>query len=547
MSYKDMGLIVLELFAAGGLFWLASYAEKALSTKWKLCYAIPMILCIFAIALFGFEVSMLGVYLGALCMLAGFIKEEKRFRRVSAMAAGVLTVISLVVCMINPGYRTPDYAKEFKESFSQLKLHYNMAEHKNIDWDTLYEEYLPQFEKADKEHDAEANLLAWQMFVQEFHDCHVSYYELDAEIATRAFEHALGNDYGLSLMTLENGKTVAVNVEADSAVYQAGIRNGTVITAWDGVAIEEAIDACNENNKLRIHAFAVQENEDFYRAMMAAGVGGDSVDISYIDDTGAEKTVSAKKLGNYKKRLEDTVAVIDQGVEITNLAWQDIDEKTALMRMRFMNYDTEQNFSQMSQEVRTKLLELKDRGVKHLIFDMRSNSGGSSEYVKALIKLVAPEGEHTYAYDGVFDKETMQYVKDENTGRYLVGERETYQGENLWNHGDITIIVNADTVSAGDHFTMLASDFPNVTIMGFTHSSCSAQGINAVRTDHSQLSYSAVLLLNEDGSVCIDTDETRQATVPLDIRIPFDEKAVRALFDNGEDYVLSYVMSLIEK
>ncbi|MDE5966210.1 MAG: hypothetical protein K2G89_05195 [Lachnospiraceae bacterium] len=547
MSYGDIGLIVLELLVAGGLFWLASYAEKALSTKWKLCYTIPMILCIFAIALFGFEVSMLGVYLGALCMLAGFMKEEKRLRRVSAMAAGVLTVISLGVCMINPEYRTPDYVEEFKESFSQLKLHYNMAEHKNIDWDTLYEEYLPQFQKADKEHDEKANALAWELFVQEFHDCHVSYMEKKEDILNGALERIAGNDYGLSLMTLENGKTVAVNVETDSLVYQAGIRNGTVITAWDGVEIKEAIDAYNRDNKFRIHAFAVKENEDFYRAMLVAGTGGDSVNISYLDDAGTEKTVLAGKLGNYKKRLEDTVDVIDQGVAITNLAWQNIDDETALMRMRFMSYDKEENFDQMSEEVRTKLLVLKDRGVKHLIFDMRSNSGGSDEYVKALIKLIAPEGEHTYAYDGVFDKKTMRYLKDENTGRYLVGERECYQGENLWGHGDITILVNTNTVSAGDHFSMLASAFPNVTIMGFTHSSCSAQGINSVQTGHSFLAYSSVLLLNEDGSVFIDTDETREATVPLDIKIPFDERAVAALFDDGEDYVLSYVMSLIEK
>lgn len=546
MSYTDIGLIVLELLAAGGLFALASYAERVLSARWKLCYMIPLLMCTFAIALFGFEVSMLGVYLGALCMLAGFVREEVRVRRVSTVIAGALTVISLPVCMINPGYRAPDYEEEFRESFAELKLHYNMAEHKNIDWNALYEEYLPQFERAGREHDAEADALCWELLVQEFHDCHVSYSEDDDKILRGGLERITGNDYGLSLMTLENGKTVAVNVEADSTVYQAGIRNGTVITAWDGVAIDAAIDAYNENNKFRIHAFAVKENEDFYRAVLAAGAGGDSVSISYIDDAGMEQTITAEKLGNYLKRAEDTVTIIDRGVEISNLAWQDVDDETALMRMRFMSYDTEENYAQMAEEVRTKLLELKDSGVKHLIFDMRSNGGGSDEYVKALIGLIAPEGEHTYAFDGVFDKKTMGYLKDAETGRYLVGERESYQGENLWAHGDITILVNTNTVSAGDHFSMLASSFPNVTIMGFTHSSCSAQGISGVRRGHSFLSYSSVLLLNEDGSVFIDTDDTREATVPLDVRIPFDERAVKSLFDDGEDYVLSYVMERMQ-
>lgn len=546
MSYTDIGLILLELLAVAGLFALASYAERVFSTKWKLCYAIPLILCVFAIALFGFEVSMLGVYLGSVLMLAGFVKEEAGCRRISAGAAGLMTLISLVVCIINPGYRAPDYVEEFQEVFAQLRLHYNMTEHKGIDFDALYEEYLPQFEAADKSHDAVANALAWYMLTQEFHDCHVDYMESEERITDDVLERVAGNDYGLSLMTMENGKVVAVNVEKDSVLYETGIQNGTVITAWDGVPIADAVKAYNQGSEFRIHSFAVKENEDFYNALLLAGSGGDSVDISYINDAGEEKTISAEKLGNYKKRLEDTVEVIDQGVEISNLQWKDIDTDTALMRMRLMMYDMQEDYGQMSEEVRTKLLALKERGVKHLILDMRGNSGGSAGYVKAMIKLIAPEGEHTYAYDGVFDKKTMQYVKDENTGGYLVGEREIYQGENLWGHGDITILVNANTVSAGDHFTMLASAFPNVTIMGFTHSSCSAQGIGTVRTNHSMLQYSSVLVLNADGSVCIDTDEKREATVPLDVKIPFDEKAVESLFDKGEDYVLSYALKMIK-
>lgn len=546
MSYTDILLIVLELLAVIGLFILAFHAERFLSSKWKICYTIPMILCIFMVALFGFEISMAGVYLGAVCMLAGFVKEEAKVRRMAAITAGVLIVISTVVCMINPGYRSPDYVAEFQEGFTQMKLHYNMAEHKNIDWDVLYDKYMPQFKEADRQHDAKANAIAWQKFVLEFHDSHVSYMENDEDLSNAALERVTGNDYGLSLMTLSDGKTVAVNVEENSGVYEAGIRNGSVITKWDGVAIDDVITAYYENNDIRIHPFAVQENEDFYRALLVAGTGGDSVEISFIDNAGKEQTVAANKLGSYRQRLVETAETIDNGVELSNLDWMEIDNQTALMRMRFMSYDSEENFNQMSEEVRTKLLELKASGVKHLILDMRSNGGGADEYVKALIKLIAPEGEQVYAYDGVFDKKTMSYLKDETTGRYVVGEQETYQGENLWTHGDIVILVNANTCSAGDHFAMLASAFPNVTIMGFTHSSCSAQGIGVVQFGHSMLTYSSVLLLNEDGTVFIDTDETREATVPLDVRIPFDEKAVKSLFDDGEDYVLSYVLDAIK-
>lgn len=539
MIYTDIGYIILELLSGIGLYVLAAYAEKALNTKWRLCYVLPMIFSVFAIALYGFEWSLLGAYAASVLILTGFVKEDVKLRKRSTMAAEFLVILSVAVCLFNPGYRGTDYVEQFQKTFAEMRLHYNLSEHKKIDWDGLYQKYLPLFEEVDQKQDQRKNALTWQAFSVEFHDGHVDY--------TESVEQEAGNDYGLALMTLDNGKTVAVNVDKDSAAFMAGIKNGTVITEWDHVEINEAIHAYNEKPAAWAHTFAVKENEDFYRALLVAGTGGECVEVSYLDDTGKKQTAMLSKIGKYWERFKNTVEIIDQGVEISNLEWKNLDEKTALMRMRFMAYDTQQNFDQMSEEVRKKLLELKGAGVNHLILDMRSNGGGSDEYVKALIKLIAPEGKHVYAYDGVFDRETMTYLKDETTGRYLVGNQESYRGEDLWSHGDIVILVNTNTISAGDHFTMLASAFPNVTIMGFTHSSCSAQGISGVAMGDNMLTYSSVLLLNEDGTVFIDTDETRTATVPLDIKIPFDEKAVAGLFDEKEDYVLQYAKDFIRR
>lgn len=253
----------------------------------------------------------------------------------------------------------------------------------------------------------------------------------------------------------------------------------------------------------------------------------------------------ADRLGAYADRWKESMEILNKGVEISNLEWENIDDKTALMRMRFMSYDAKENFSEMEKEIREKLLALKEAGVTNLIFDLRSNGGGSGSYVEHIIKLIAPEGEHVYACDGVFDVESLQYKKGAKPGTWEVGECETYQGEALWSHGNIIILVNAQTVSAGDHFTQLASAFPNVTVMGLTHSNCSAQGISSVQFDYGYLSYSAVLLLKEDGTVFVDTDYNRESTVPLDIQIPFDEKAVKMMFDDGEDYVLWYAMEYL--
>lgn len=544
MLWEDVFFIIFELLAAIGLFLLASYAEKNISPKWRLCYAVPAVVCLIVIAVFGFEVSMLGAYLGAVLLLGGFVKEEAKIRKMVSGVSGLLALLSLVVCMGNKGYRAPDYVGEFNKVFQEMKAHYVLAEQKELDWDSLYEKYLPQFKEADKNHDELANYLAWCAFTSEFCDGHVAYSPKDWAAIDEALSGVCGNDYGLSLMRLSNGTVVAVNVEPGSAIAKAGIHNGTVITEWDKKGMEEAVKETKEQG-ITLTSYACKENEDFYSALPVAGRGNDSVSISFLDENGKEQSVVANKVGAYKTRWEDSLNVINQGREISNLEWEKIDETTALMRMRFMGFDAQENFDQMEEEIRNQLLSFKEQGVCNLIFDLRSNGGGSGSYVKHILKLIAPEGQQVYAYDGVFDSETMTYKKDFAKGTYELGKCETYQGENLWGHGKIVVLVNAGTASAGDHFTRLASEFPNVTIMGFTHSNCSAQGIHAVKLKSGMVSYSAVLLLNEDGTVFIDTDSSRKATVPLDVQIPFNEEAVKILFDQGEDYVLQYAMNYL--
>ncbi|MCM1156897.1 MAG: S41 family peptidase [Bacteroidales bacterium] len=545
MIYEDLAFIILETVFAAGLYLLAGYATKALSPKWRLCYAVPLIVCFLAIAAFGFEKSLLSAYLGTGILLVGFVKDAEKPRKAASATAGIGILLSAVICSVYPGYRSPDYVKDFNRGFAEMKAHYVLTEQKGINWDELYAEYLPRFEAADKAHDKVEICLAWNDFAMEFHDGHVAYSAKDENTANKALEKLCGNDYGLSLITMTDGRTAAVNVEEKSAVSAAGIHNGTVITAWDGVPIDEAVENAEETAK-RIRSYACRENEEFYRPLMAAGAGGDSVTISYIDENGSEQTVTAPKLGSYVERLKMTMEILDKGVEISNLEWQEVDDKTALLRMRFMAYDAKENYGEMEKEIREKLLELKEAGITNLIFDLRSNAGGSGTYVEHIVKLIAPEGEHLYAYDGVLDLKSMKYKKDDASGAYIKGEAERYRGENMWADGKIIILVNAQTISAGDHFSRIASAFPNVTIMGFTHSNCSGQGVHGIEFDYGELDYSAALLLEEDGTVFLDTDKSGEATVPLDVQIPFDETAIKMMFDEGEDYVLWYARNYLE-
>jgi carboxyl-terminal processing protease len=142
----------------------------------------------------------------------------------------------------------------------------------------------------------------------------------------------------------------------------------------------------------------------------------------------------------------------------------------------------------------------------------------------------------------VWDEATENYKYDLDTGKYEISNGLTFQGEEAWPDVNITVLVNAECISAGDHLVNILSKFENVTIMGFTETNGSGQGISAIELESGSLTFSAVLMLNEDGSVFVDTDASRENAVKLDVKIPFDENAIKAIFDDGEDYILQQAL-----
>lgn len=540
MIQNDIILLAAELVLSVGLFVLAGIAAKFISPKWRLCYAAPALFCIVMLAAGGFEKYMLGVYIGAVLMLAGFFSDKAGLRRISSAAAALGAVFSLTLCISAKDYRATDYAADFEKGFRIMSEHYVLAQHKGIDWDALYEEYLPKFKHAAANNDELENLTTWWEFCAEFKDGHVGYISDDDSLQEKAEKALAGNDYGLSMMTLSSGQTAAVNV--DETLAELGIHNGTIILTWDG----EKPENLAERSLFFTHSqFADNENREFYRAVFAAGVGGESVTVRFVDDSGAEQTAVLQKLGNYRERLCDTLETVNQGLKAGHMTWTELDEKTVCLRIKTMAYDgrssKSQDFSDMRWEIEQKLWEYNDRGFDKLILDLRSNGGGSGIMVRTIAEILAPAGEHYYCTDGKWDDDTKSYVTDDS-GKFVPDRDNLYKGDDMWQGKDIVILVNSDSASASDHLVKVMRGFDNVTVMGFTKSNGSAQGVGSVALESGMLGFSSSLVLNRDGSVMVDAGTDGISGSDVDVRVPFDKEAVRVLFDEEEDYIMKCAM-----
>lgn len=537
MILYDKIFIGVALGGALLMYIVTEVARKYKNSEWRALYSLPAIVGLFLLAAEGFEVSMLGAYLGVVLLLAGLIKEDVKVRRFACLAAAVLALVTVPACMFNKGYRAVDYVQDFKEGVAFMKDHYVLTEHKGVDFDALYEKYLPMFEEANRNHDPVASFIAWSCFCAETHDGHNYFRAEDDETIEAAYRKACGNDYGLSLMTLVDGSIVAVNVENNDFFKEAGIYNGTVITSWDG---QDILEVARMSLIYKMCSYADKDNEAFELAMYAAGMGGESVKITYLDEKGAEKELELPKMGEYYDRVDKTREIIHQGVETGHMMWAEVSEEAVALRIKLMLFDSEssktENYKSMQQEIREKAAEYQAAGKTHLILDLRDNGGGSGQMVKAIVSLFALPGEYYYCNDGLWDDELGGYAKDE-AGNYVPGKAHYFQGENIWN-GPITLLVNQNSASASDHLTMVMQGMENVTVMGFTEPNGSGQGVNGICLKSGDLSFSSALMMDKNGEIYVDSGIDRESSNQIDVVIPFDKEAVRVLFDEGGDYVL---------
>jgi len=579
-------LCVIEILLMAGIIITSVISGKYVSEKFKFFYVIPFFVTIFMIIKYGFDAGYLGVYISSLITVAGLFTDKEVFKRILAACCITAVILSIVFNNLSDDKRI-NYEEDFKKAYAVMKEHYVLTNEKGIDWDELYDRYQPVFAKIDETQDAKENYKAWMQFTREFYDGHTSYMLNDTDDQLKIMMESYGNDYGLSIARLTSGEFAAINVEGYSNSYSvdsdeedlmglyrfkdkyrsdaadenkevlknAGIKNGTVITKWNGKEIDEYYDEI----KYYITSFPVRENEEFYMPMYVAGIGENSeygdyneneAVLSYLDDNGEEKEIRLKSLGSYMPRLYDTLSKINSGVKITNLSWENVNDETMLLRIRQMAYDTlsygdPEMYKDMTDQLRKEVISLKENGYKNIIFDMRANEGGDPFFVQSIAGLFAPEGEHINIYSSKINEKTASFERGED-GRYKMSEALTYEGEDLWHDGNIILLVNAECVSAGDDMTYIMGEYPNVKVVGFTRTNSSCQAVSGIKMEIGQLSFSAVPNVDENGDIIIDTFTDRVGRTPFDEKIPFDQAAISSIFDNGEDYQLQFAAKAFE-
>ena len=434
------------------------------------------------------------------------------------------------------------YTESFKATVSEMRDNYVLTEWKKIDFDAIEAELLPLVEEAEKNNDPAAFSAALAEYRSKFHDGHVEMFILDSNVKKNFIDRFTGNDYGLSMITIDDGRTIAVMTDEDSDVRTAGIHDGTVITKWNGVAIDEAKKGAEYTG---VRNIPVASNEELMKAAFLAGSGGESVNVTFINDKGKEETVSLDKIGSYYGRytaMTDKLFSKDKTKD-ENYSYRMLNDKCGYILIKnesFNGYDDiawlTGNHPAVRKDFIERLDDLKSQGMETLVIDMRNNTGGYD--VVALGWASAFADKQYYAYS-LGMKTDSGYESTANQYLYPSGEYADMK---------VVVLVNMFCNSAGDTAMLSLSKLPNVTVLGITDPNGSAQNTGGscyLSGGIAAINYPVEPVLDESGNPHIDVSDARISRNPVDEYIPLDYNAATRIFCNGEDYELDYAINYL--
>lgn len=477
-------------------------------------------------------------------------------RKIGYPIAASLVGICSVLCGLYFSASSPNvgnfakmsYTASFHALVREMDKNYVLKEWKEVDFAELEEKYMPMVRAAEQEQNAAKFADAVTMFCNDLHDGHVW---TDVQFDYDKYSSELQqHEYGLAMVKLDNGDVIAVCTTDE--VHKLGIEDGTVITKWNGKPVLQAA----EEDVMDL-GFPVKSNEERIAVIYLSGIGGETVEVSFIDGSGSEKTVTLSDLGELHT-LHDAIIAFSHQPDFRNpeniqeffdrnFSAKMLNDKCGYLVLRSEGTDNEihdilgyltGDHKWAREMFREKLRDLKAQGMEYLVIDMRNNTGGLDEIGCALADLLTTEDHYA---QGLGIRKNGQYTCVSDHGIHGDGEFADLQA---------VAITNYMCASAGDGTALYLSKLPNVTLAGITDpTGCNQEtgGFCVLSDGLVIVGYPIGLILNEDGVPNIDTRADRISRNPVEVRIPFDYDAAMRIFRDKEDYELDWAIQYLEQ
>ncbi len=355
-------------------------------------------------------------------------------------ARPIVDLIEPEAAVIND-FSALSYSEAFSAMVDLFRREYAYSDLYSLDWDALEADYAPRFAQAEAAAEEEARTAAYALalrdFIWEIPDGHVS---MPLSAVSEIFREETDGGLGLSLTELDDGRVVVSYLIEGGPAANAGMALGAEILAWDGGALEEAL----EREFVWAHqALATEHTKRLQqlRYITRFPLGSD-VEVTFRNPESEDEQSAA--LGVISERASFSNSSFFAGIEGDELPIE-----TRILPSGY-GYVAIYSFSD-DERLMVKLWERMiksfiEEDLPGIIIDMRYNGGGSGYLADQLAAYFFQE-EHVLGYSESYNDATGEFTRSQRPDQFCLPD------EDMRYDGEIAVITAPGCFSACEFFS----------------------------------------------------------------------------------------------
>jgi C-terminal processing protease CtpA/Prc len=415
----------------------------------------------------------------------------------------------------------------FDALHDQISLEYPFTDVKQVDWDSLYDEFAQRIEIAEVEDDINAYFLALRDFSWSIPDGHIglSY----GEIGNQIFEIETAGGFGLAIMGLDDGRVITTIIFEDGPAGEAGIKLGAEIISWDGIPIKDAVTSVIPWSM----PFSTEVAKEFqqYRYLVRAELGT-SIEVTYQNPGDTSPTTVTLKSIAERDSFSATSVFVGYDFYALPVEYEILPSGYGYIKINSLSEDINL-IIRLWEWALERMIALE---VPAIIIDLRQNSGGSP-----LGTLLA-----SYFVEERIDI-SRSYYFSEVTGKFETYGPPSYTepDDDLYYDGQLAVLVGPACASACENVAYVLNVLEQTRVFGTYPSSGMygevARGQYLLPGDFS-FQIPTGLSRDMEGEIIIEGT----GVVP-EVYIPLTEENVISQYTGEKDVVLDFTIEKLDQ
>jgi carboxyl-terminal processing protease len=456
-------------------------------------------------------------------------------RRVGAAALLLCALLGTAFTLDRPRHADLSqlgWSAAFSELCARLEREYPFTAWKGIDWGAVERTLGPGVAAAEARGDRRAYYRTLRELVWQLRDGHGRLVGDDGGLARAE----AGGAYGLDVIELDDHRLLACRVAAGGPAARAGLRFGAEIVSWNGAPAGEALAAVPVLWSERPPA--TREGARLAQARLLARA-----------PIGARATVAFRNRGDSAVETRELVAIAAPPLARPSclratdlLAGRTVETRALAAGAGYVRigFELPTLRTPLPQHMlRRALARFAAAGLPGVVLDVRGNCGGLDAMVPSLVAPFLREA-LLYEVPGVYRRGRGRFEPDPRQAIAILPRPPLYRGR-------VAVLIDGDTLSAGEAIPLLLKGLPGVAVIGFhaTHGSFGI-GLKSVRLPGGlEVVFPHAQSLDGAGAVEVDGDAVGHGGVEPDRRLPLTEEVVDRWLGQGDDVALDEAVRFV--